>query len=116
LIRLYLLTSELKWKVSTDKWFQVFSDTIEKNPSAYTFALCAFDFYIGPSIRIVLEGVKDDATLAHMRRIVYKHFIPNKSLAYRLNSSLATAYVCQGSVCQKPIQEIKELEFQLLGK
>ena len=114
LVRLHLLTSDGQWFSTLERVLKVFYSSIEKNPLAYTFALCALDFYLGPSLNISLEGAQDDTTLAQMQRLVYKHFISNKSVLLRLAQCPARAHVCQGSVCQKPTQDIDELEAQLL--
>ncbi len=114
LIRLHLLGLEDKWLSPVERLFRIFFTSIEKAPSAYSFALCALDFYLGPSSTIVLEGAMNDSTLAQMRIVVYKHFIPNKSVFLRLSQLPVTAYVCQGNGCQRPTQTISELENQLL--
>ncbi|MEI7998510.1 MAG: thioredoxin domain-containing protein [Candidatus Omnitrophota bacterium] len=96
LLRLNRLTLEDKWLFIAEGSFKVFAASIEENPSAYTFALCALDSYLGPSLTITLEASQDDSILAQMRRVLYKHFIPNKSVFFRLAQIPATAYVCQG--------------------
>jgi len=114
LVRIQLLTLEDKWLAHVENIFKVFFTSIEERPPAYTFALCALDFYLGPSLNIVLEGPLEDSKLAQMKRVVYKYFIPNKSLLFKPSTVPATVYVCQLNVCQKPTQEISELEKQLL--
>lgn len=114
LIRLYLMTSEKIWMESLERLYGLFASTIAQTPSAYTFALCAFDFYLGPYLTITLEGAKDDSTLAQMKKIVYKHFIPNKTLIFRKTDSNAQAQVCKGSVCQRPTSDLSMLEQHLI--
>jgi uncharacterized protein YyaL (SSP411 family) len=112
--RLYLMTSEAKWSELSNKLFKTFGASIEQSPSAYTYALCAFDFYHGPSLNVILEGNDNDQLLAQMKKIVYKHYIPNKSLLFRSIDSLSRASVCRGNTCHKPTHELSVLENQLL--
>ncbi len=113
LIRIYLMSSEQKWFDSLERLFKAFAEIIETSPSAYSFALCALDFYLGPSINVVLEGKKTDPILSQMQKVIYKHFIPNKSLVFRSNQTTSQAYVCKQNVCQKSTQDLAELEKQL---
>ena len=112
-IRLYHLTSDLEWKECFEKTMKVFAPLIEKNPSAYSFALSILDFYYGPSLNITFEGPLNDSVLAQMKRVVYKHYIPNKSLLFRLGS-VTKAYICRENACQEPTGNIDTLESQLL--
>ncbi|MBF0490517.1 MAG: thioredoxin domain-containing protein [Candidatus Omnitrophica bacterium] len=114
LVRLYLITSDHKWLSPVEKLFKTFGDAIKKNPSAYTFALCAFDFYIGPSFNIVLEGQTGDRMLKQMQALIYKHFIPNKTIVYKSSDSLTNASVCYKNVCHPPTNDMSTLEQQLL--
>ncbi len=115
LVRLHLLTLEDRWILAAEGIFKVFAASIEKAPSAFSFVLCALDFYLGPSLSIALEGQRDDSALTQISRVVYKHFIPNKSVVLRLSPSPLTAYVCRGTSCQKPTRDMAELESQLLS-
>jgi uncharacterized protein YyaL (SSP411 family) len=114
LTRLYLMTSEAKWFDYSEKIFKTFGASLEQSPSAYTYALSAFDFYQGPSLNVILEGKEDDDVLTQMKTIIFKHYMPNKSLLFRSANSLASAYVCRGNTCHKPTQELNVLESQLL--
>ncbi|MBI3602098.1 MAG: thioredoxin domain-containing protein [Candidatus Omnitrophica bacterium] len=115
LVRLHVLTLEDRWILAAEGIFKVFAASIEKTPSAFSFVLCALDFYLGPSLSIVLEGQRDDSALVQMSRVVYKHFIPNKSAVLRLSPLPLTAHVCRGTSCQKPTRDMAELENQLLS-
>jgi uncharacterized protein YyaL (SSP411 family) len=112
--RLYLMSSEERWLYSLESILKTFSKAIEQSPSAYTYALCAFDFYSGPALNLVLEGPPKDTVIAEMKKIVYKHFIPNKVVIFKSTDSSAQAHVCQGKACQKPVQQIQLFEDQLL--
>ena len=70
--------------------------------------------YLGPSLNVVLEGAQGDSVLAQMKRVVYKHFIPNKSVLFRFVEAPAKAYVCRAQVCQKQTEMVSELDSQLL--
>ena len=113
-IRFYHLTSDPKWMGYFERIMKVFGPLIEKNPSAYTYALSMLDFYYGSSLNITLEGPQNDSILAQMKRVVYKHYIPNKSLLFRLGNSKGKAYVCRGNICHEPTESVEALENQLL--
>ncbi len=113
-MRLHHIDSDPRWIKSFEGIMKIFSSLIEKSPSAYTFILSMLDFYYGPTLNITLEGSINDSRLDQMKRVVYKHYIPNKSIMFHLSKGKSKAYVCQGNVCQQPTESLEILEKQLL--
>ncbi len=116
LIRLYHMTSEAKWSNSLKNTFHNFAPLINKSPSAYTFALCALDFYFNDSRSISIEGRLTDSKLAHLQRVVYKHYIPSKIMKFTQKDSELQVSVCYGNVCHQATTDLALIEEQLLNK
>lgn len=114
LIRIYTITSEQIFNDKAQTIFITFADSMQRSPSAYTFALTALDFFLGPSLKISCEGRLNDQSLVQMKQLVYKHFIPNKVLTYRFSDATAKGYVCKNNTCHAPTEDLAVLERQLL--
>ncbi len=125
LLRMYHLTLKVDYLERAGKMFEVFGEDVSWHPSAYAQMLSAFDYFLGPSVEIVLSGSFKDSSLKQMRKIIDTTFLPNKICVFneirngepdKQLSSLApliiekvainnqlTAYVCVNHACHLPV-------------
>jgi len=137
LIRLGRLLMDRELEAKAETIFKTFSGQIRQIPNAYTQALIALDFALGPANEIVIAAETDSPETKQMLKSIYRRFIPNKVVAFRpaqdkdseeivsfipfLDSQLPlegknTAYVCVNYVCKFPVTTVEELEKLLDAK
>ncbi len=129
LLRLGRLTMNSDWEKKAYQMLQSFSGQIQKQPTAYAQMLCALDFYFGPAKEIVLAGDLNSPETIDMLKTIHQKFLPNKVLAFhsegqsgldleklipftegfKMQAGKTTAYVCENYVCQRPVNETKQL-------
>jgi uncharacterized protein YyaL (SSP411 family) len=133
LLRLARITSETDLEEKASRIAKIFSNSVSKQPSAFTQFLSGLDFALGPSHEIVIVGDLDSSgTLAMFRALRYQ-FIPNKVVIHKpgdgssegiesvadftsshtMIDGNATAYVCKGYSCKRPTTEVGEMLSQL---
>ncbi len=134
LIRIYHFTFDAKWRERADGILRDFSQEIAQRPSGYTQVLIAFDFIQGPAQEFVIAAEKTTDAVQKILPEIHRRFIPNKVIVLRIVSdkkdqelrSLVpfldaqvpvggkpTIYVCENSVCQRPVMELEEFERML---
>ncbi|HLD87909.1 MAG TPA: hypothetical protein VI955_01125, partial [Candidatus Omnitrophota bacterium] len=120
LLRLHALTGEEGFYASASRIFACFSGAISQAPSVYALALCAYDFYREGATQVVLSGPSGPAspaggeTIAKMTKVLYKHFVPNKSVVHEAGASRVMARVCKGRTCLTPTDDAAVLERQIV--
>jgi hypothetical protein len=112
LLRLHALTGEEGFYASASRIFACFSGVISQVPSAYTSALCAYDFYREGGTQVVLSGPTGE-TIAKMTKVLYKHFVPNKSVVHEAGAPRVMARVCKGRTCLPPTDDPAVFERQI---
>ncbi|MDO8675440.1 MAG: thioredoxin domain-containing protein [Candidatus Omnitrophota bacterium] len=112
LLRLHALTGEEGFYASASRIFACFSGAISQAPSAYTLALCAYDFYREGATQVVLSGPPGEA-IAKMTKVLYKHFVPNKSVVHEAGAPRVMVRVCKGRTCLTPTDDPAVLERQI---
>jgi uncharacterized protein YyaL (SSP411 family) len=131
LLRLALLTSNEDYRRRATAVLRLMADQIRRYPSAFGFALCALDFYLGSPLEVVIVG-SDAPELDELLRTVWQTFVPNRVIAlcrrdyeeaaalvplFTGRNTLAeqpTAFVCQSNTCQTPVTTSDELRKQLV--
>ncbi len=113
LLRLHSLTGEESFRQSASRIFTFFAGAVVQMPSAYTLALCAYDLYREGATQVVLTGPSTDS-IAKMVKVLYKHFVPNRSVAYGPGEGKAMARVCKGRACLSPTDDPAILEGQII--
>ena len=122
LLRLARLTGrpdleETAWQAS-----RIFSDALERSPSAFTHFLAALSRGLAPSSEVVVTGPPDAPGTAALLQAVRRAYLPETSLLYvpsgEAGAALAeivpfvrelprrdgpAAYVCRGFACQAPV-------------
>jgi uncharacterized protein YyaL (SSP411 family) len=116
LLRLSRLTGRAELEEKADNLIDAFSNTVKRNPHAYTMFLCGLDFALGPSQEVVLTGEKREQ-VKDLYEAIWKRYLPNTvvllqneetvklsdySMEMRPLKGLGTAYVCSNYVCEMP--------------
>ena len=126
LLKLSKLTGEEKYERNAIAVMQLTAPQIKKYPKAFGRMLSALEFYFSPTKEIVVLGKKGN----EIEMEIWREYLPNKVvvLSEQLNENSEllpllqdrklidgkpTGYVCENSVCQKPVVTIEELRAQL---
>ena len=107
-------------------------DVLGRAPTAFGYALCALDLYLGPSREVAIIGdPEDERTRSLVNEVHRARFLPNAVVAMgdprdgeatetvallrdRLQvDGLPTAYVCQRFACSLPVTDPEALAGQL---
>ena len=118
LLKLALLIRDSSLADKSIQIIQTFSDQIKRMPAAYTHFLFGVDFAIGPNYNVVIVGDSENVETNAVLRILDAHYLPNMVLSlqkrggpsqYEKIECKTTAYVCRGSTCMPPTNNIQEL-------
>ncbi|MGD8544534.1 MAG: thioredoxin domain-containing protein [Candidatus Bathyarchaeota archaeon] len=136
MIRLFHITGESQMEKLAWETFSLLSKNITNSPEAYTQAIIALDFALGPANEVVVVGnLKREETMA-MINALRSHFIPNKVVLFRsiddrssniediaefikplnLINRKPTAYVCRNYACNLPTNSIGDMLMLLDSK
>ncbi len=130
LLRLAAFTGEGRFRTAAEEALGLVVGLVERYPTAFAQWLVAMDLAARPMDEIALVGAPDDPQLAALLRVVRGRFRPQAVLAaarpeatpgsavplLRERPQLggrATAYVCHGFACQRPVTSPEELGGQL---
>jgi uncharacterized protein YyaL (SSP411 family) len=128
--KLALLTGNETYQRHATTILRLLADQIRRYPSAYSWALCATDFYLSNPKEVAIVGEKGDPQFAEFRQAFWIEYLPNRVLALggsdydaaerlipllanRRTSDESRAYVCEAYTCQKPAETPSELTDQL---
>ncbi len=130
LLRLGLLTANDDYRRRATAVLRLMADQIRRYPSAFGFALSALDFYLGTPLEVVIVG-SPGPQLDELLSTVWRTYLPNRVIAacqkdheraaaivplFTGRDTLATeptAFVCQASTCQRPVNTSADLLGQL---
>lgn len=131
LIRLGRIAMSEEFEDRAELLLKAFSSEISRIPSAFSQALCALDFLLGPSKEIVIAGDIEAEDTARMISAIYRRFMPNRVVVFRPASEKeaqdiirlvafieiqlpiegkSTAYICEDYVCDIPAISVKKME------
>ncbi|MET0624065.1 MAG: thioredoxin domain-containing protein [Pyrinomonadaceae bacterium] len=135
LLRLSVLTGNENYGRRAAGVLRLVRDAVERYPSAFGYALGAFDFYLSKPKEVVIVYGGDEGGAARLGREVWGRYLPNKVVALaageddgataelvpllRERTALggrATAYVCENYTCLQPVNTPEELAAQLEGQ
>src|SRR3989304_1719316 len=121
------LSEAFEFEDKASQMIKTFSQTIKTSPPAYTQFLSGLDFYVGPSIEILLTGNAEGKIIQYLK-ILRDAFIPNKVVLYKkdgtedslskvagfteahsLIDGNAAVYVCENFSCKLPVTSEKDL-------
>ena len=120
-------------KISGDELYERYAVTvlrlvapqISRYAQAFGRVLSTNEFYLNPTLEIVIVGDKGN----DLEREVWREYLPNKVVVLADNETdenlpilenrkmidgKPTAYVCENFVCQKPVNDLEEMNKQLL--
>jgi uncharacterized protein YyaL (SSP411 family) len=128
LLRLALLTGEPEYERAGTSALRAVRDLLPKAPSAFGRALSALDLYLASGREVAIVGDPGAEETRRLIHEVHRRFLPNAVLAVGAPGRAsavpllegrgqvggrATAYVCEGFVCRRPVVEPEELAAQL---
>lgn len=128
--KLSRLTGELAWQEKAAQSMKFFGETINEQPSAYTFYLAAAMSCLNPGQEIVLVGELENPGSKQFLERINSSFMPRTLVLVKKEydgfvneipfikdmekmNGLATVYLCQGNACQPPTNSLEEFNRQL---
>ena len=130
LLRLATLTGNHECFDKAETVLSTFAGAMARAPRASLNMLSAADFYLNPPKEIAIVGSVEADSTAALLQAVRRPFLPNKVVALldpsapgtdgigkrvpllagkELVNGMAAVYVCQDSVCQRPVTDAAEL-------
>jgi len=130
LARLARLTGRPRYEELAHEVAAAFSRQVAAHPSAFTFLLIALDLLLGPSEELVIAGEPGSPDTEALLRVAWSGYHPNRTVLLRppgeagedlgemapftaamgLEEGRATAYLCHGFVCERPVTDPAELK------
>jgi uncharacterized protein YyaL (SSP411 family) len=125
LVRLARLAGRTDYASLAAETVAAFSRQVASSPSAYAFFLCALDMEIGPSQELVIVGERDADDTRALLAVAREDFHPNRVVLLRTPGAggepvvtlapftdgfvqidgRATAYLCSGFTCERPVTD-----------
>jgi uncharacterized protein YyaL (SSP411 family) len=127
LLKLGALTGDATFTRAGERALESFGGTIDAYPTAYTEALCALDFALGPTAEVVVAGRVGDTTASAMLRLLQTRHLPRTVFARRREdpdplvallpytaameapAEGAAAHVCRDRSCERPVSRVEDL-------
>jgi uncharacterized protein YyaL (SSP411 family) len=129
LLRAGMLLGEPSWIDRARVALERLAPTAAKAPQAFGRLLAALDFYLGRPVELAVIGSPAEPQASRFLEVVSARYLPNRLIAVASTSSQhqpmpllsdrraidgkATAYLCEGFVCQAPTTDALELARQL---
>jgi uncharacterized protein YyaL (SSP411 family) len=129
LLRAGMLLGEASWVDRARATLARLAPTAAKAPLAFGRLLAALDFHLGRIVELAVISKPGDAETTRLLEVVRARYLPNRLIAVapsagdgpatplladrRALNGKATAYLCEGFVCQAPTTDPAELAHQL---
>jgi hypothetical protein len=131
LLKLALLSGNNSFRAMAEKSLVSAGPVMAQHPSAFSFRLCALDFYMGSPKEIAIVGPANDTDTLKLLDVLYRDWIPNMVFAASdpddpfpadnipllenrsMIDSRPTVYVCEKKVCKSPVSDPESLEEQI---
>jgi uncharacterized protein YyaL (SSP411 family) len=129
LLRAGMLLGEASWVDRARATLARLAPTAAKAPLAFGRLLAALDFHLGRIVELAVISKPGDAETTRLLEVVRARYLPNRLIAVapsagdgpatplladrRALDGNATAYLCEGFVCQAPTTDPAELAHQL---
>jgi uncharacterized protein len=126
------LTGNTRWEKHAAEMASVFSGTIKKQLSAFSYFLCGLEFAMGKKYEVIIAGEPASPDTEKMLSVLDNNYAPNTVVLLKNTQNAnhlaeiasftgplkpvagkATAYVCTGFACGTPITDPKELASML---
>jgi uncharacterized protein YyaL (SSP411 family) len=121
LLKLAAYEGRADWRALAEKMLTTQLDLAARYPSAFAQWLCALDFALGPTHEVAIIGDFSDSATLNLLDPLWSKFHPRLVMAISPSPPFAgspalvsdrsllngkpTAYVCQGFVCQLPVND-----------
>jgi len=118
LLRLAKITGEEKYERFAVATLRLAASQIRRHPQGFGRALAALQFHLSPTKEVVLVGGGEALTRAVDERylpfaVIVRSSVPSDALPLLAHRDLLdgnpTAYVCQNSVCERPVTSPEDL-------
>ena len=131
LLKLGLLTGKENYQRYATTILRLLADQVRRYPSAFSWALCALDFYLSKPKEVAVMADSASADFTELTRTVWQTYLPNRVIALSVGDRAqaskfvpllagkealggqTTAFVCEAYTCQAPVQTPEELQKQL---
>ncbi|HEV2691500.1 MAG TPA: thioredoxin domain-containing protein [Verrucomicrobiae bacterium] len=124
LLKLAAITGHEEFRTPAASTLQLASGRLQKQPAALAYMLQALDFWLDEPRRVVLAGDATSAKFQKLLQAAHSVYQPNKIIlgttgavepfARTLSSKTdVTAYVCTGTACQPPTDNLEQLKATL---
>jgi uncharacterized protein YyaL (SSP411 family) len=126
LLRAGMLLGEPSWIDISRTTLERLAPTAAKAPLAFGRLLEALDFHLGRTVELAIIGEPGDTQTRRLLEVIRERFLPNRLVAVAPGESAvpllagrrsldgkATAYLCEGFVCQAPTTDPAQLARQL---
>jgi len=131
LLRLARLTAEPEYERAAGEISRAFSRTVGSHPSAFSMFLCGLDLVADGGQELVIAGDPDSVAVKEMLDVASRGFEPHLVTILRPAGAdsggvmevapflvefrgepgaEATAYLCRGLMCERPVTSAAELE------
>jgi len=116
LLKLHALTQKDLYLSKLQALFSCFSPMVARAPHAHCFLLSAMDWHLQGALEITFQGPENDGDIAQMLKVLYKHFIPSKTVKRVIHDEKAQAYICSRGTCRPPVEDPDVFENEILRK
>ncbi len=125
LLKLAAITGREDFRQPAEATLQLFAHRLQSQPAGVAFLLQALDFWLDEPRRVVICGGTNSTNFHELLRAAHSVYQPNKIVlgntgavepfAKTLSAkSEATAFVCTGTACQPPTEDVAALKKSLL--
>ena len=135
LVFLFRLTGDPQWDHQAQEQVRAFLGTVQSQPQAFTYFLCALDFFLRPGQEIIIAGEPQANNTQELLSALNLNYTPNKVAlvkseqnAARLSKfagytdglqiieGQATAHVCRNGSCTDSTNDMQTMVDKILGK
>jgi uncharacterized protein YyaL (SSP411 family) len=135
LVFLSRLTGDPQWDERAHAQIRAFAGTLESQPQAFTYFLCALDFALRPGQDIIIAGEPHAIDTRQLLSALNLNFTPNKVAIVKSDTNAerlanfagytdglqvlagrATAHVCRNGACTDSTTDTQTMVDKILGK
>ncbi len=118
LLKLSFLAEKIEYHEIVSKIFDYFGAQVVGYPAGYTYFISSFLLYLTGCMKIVLVGNEEDVNIREMMNVLNNNFLPHAIIMlkkqmegeYKKIDGKATAYICIGRSCSRPVTELNEFK------
>ncbi|MBI4309003.1 MAG: thioredoxin domain-containing protein [Candidatus Omnitrophica bacterium] len=108
--KLHYLTQKKEYLRHSQGVLKRFMPAVAQAPHSYAFFCLSLDFHGHPPVEITVQGALDQSTIANIRKVVYKYFIPGRVFKHQLGPGALRCSVCRQGTCFPPTADMASLE------